>query len=402
MCRLFQRYSRFALVFLLVMSGCDFLTDRSDTEDPRDQLIGSWVIEKQVLTYLIVTDTEQTVLDPDAPAEGTMTLGGAWVDSDSPDRLLNEPLKYVRHGVRPIYGGYGPSVLFSTAPIQSLETVRTGRDEGIAVQLSDVYDDQQNIWTPDGYLEGIIETSFYQQYPGHLRIANQTLSADLLPDLPLIASPTVRLDSLPFVSNLVGSDTAFVVGTLEPATQTIPPGVETVVDTERTSTHKLDRREVTYTFTEDDSLTVAATANGSRLQLEAEWALEGDTLRIWEERDTTTVIIDFELGAEGAATGLKMRFDDPLCGSGDTTCRTFYEYAFGLAEGTLREGTGRITNDLVPKAESPASEQQALVLKREDRASACAEENTASDIFCNNRYLFQGGAPQLRPSSPVR
>jgi len=53
------------------------------------------------------------------------------------------------------------------------------------------------------------------------------------------------------------------------------------------------------------------------------------------------------------------------------------------------------TNDLVPKAESPASEQQALVLKREDRASACAEKNTASDIFCNNRYLFQGGTPQL-------
>ena len=58
--------------------GCDSLSD-ADSPSPRDRLVGTWVIEGQTETYQVVTNADQTVLDPDAEATGTMTLRGRWL-----------------------------------------------------------------------------------------------------------------------------------------------------------------------------------------------------------------------------------------------------------------------------------------------------------------------------------
>lgn len=387
-----------AVLVVLLVSGCDAFSG-SSTPGPRGRLVGEWVIERQTGTYFIETDAMQTVLDPDAAAPGSMALLGVWSDFDTPDRVLDEPLRYARHTARPVYQGHGPGLLLSTKPIQTLETVGSGEDNGFAVRLSDVYHRQQNTFKPDGFLEGIIETSYYQQYPGRLEVASETLSSDPLPTVPLTARPTISLDSLPFAPKFTGADTAYVAGTLQPRVQTIPVGVETPVDTERTPSNDLERQQITYRFTEDDSVYVSATVNGDTLRIEGEWATRHDTLRIWQETDTTTALIDFQPGVGGPASELRMTFNDPLCAEGDDDCRTFYEHTFGLEPGVLRGGTWRQINHLIPGASTAAA-------KRDARSStnhpAVCTGTDAVPPLCTRHHLLQGGAPQLRPSTELR
>jgi hypothetical protein len=356
--------------------------------------VGEWVVEGQTGTYFVETDVKQTVLDPDVRASSSMTLLGVWSDFGTPDRMLDEPLRYARHTARPVYQGHGPGILLSTEPIQTLKTVDSGEDGGFAVRLSDVYDRQQNTFEPDGFLEGIIETSYYQQYPGRLEVASETLSSDPLPTVPLTSRPTISLDSLPFAPKFAGADTAYAAGILQPQVQTIPVGVETPVDTERTPYEDLERQQITYRFTEDDSVYVSAIVNSDTLRIGGEWATRQDTLRIWQGTDTTTALIDFEPRSDGPATELEMTFNDPLCTEGDDDCRSFYEYTFGLEPGVLRGGTWRRINNLIPRSSTTTEKRN----KRSSmsRQDACIERDAALPL-CTRHHLLQGGAPQLRP-----
>ena len=385
-----------AFVLVLVASGCDTFSSGSEEDDLRDRLVGTWVIEEQVGTYLITTDAPQMILDPDVPGQGTMTLSGRWNDYNAPSRFVDEPLLYARHTARPIYQGYGPALLLSTAPIQNVESVRTGEDDGFVVQLSDVYDRQRNVFTPDGFLEGIITTSYYEQYPGRPELIPDTVLSDPLPPLPPLSRPAVQLNDLPFAQKFVGSDTVRVGGTLRPAVQTIPAGVETAVDAERTPAADLARQKITYTFTENDSVYVSAAVNGDTLRISGAWEVSRDTLRIWQGTDTTTALLDLQRGIAGPGSEWRMTFEDPLCTPDDTACRTFYEYTFGLAAGTLRSGTWRRVNDLAPN--TPSASKQ---VRTTDPGPSC-QEKSVKPALCDRTHLLRGGAPELRPPTRSR
>jgi hypothetical protein len=385
------------LVAVLV-SGCDAVSSNEDAPTLRDQLVGQWIIEHQTGTYRITSEVAQTVLDPDESADGSLTLSGRWDDA-GPHQYVDEDLHYARHGAISAHDGYRPTLLLSTAPIQNVEAVKTGKDKGFVVELRDVYDRQQNVFRPDGFLEGEIQTSYYEQYPGRPELASETLSAAPLPTPPLSAPVDVQISDLPFAHKYAGSDTIQVDGTLRLPTQTLAPDTETIVDVERTSSDRLARRRITYDFRENDSLFVSSVFDGDTLRIAGTWALRGDTLQLRGEEETEAALLTMTPGEETGKAKVYMQFDDPLCRSDDTDCFSFYEHTFGLRAGTLKGGTWRLENRLVPASESFTS--------RADRSkSICGvAPSSAADRGpgpCEARTLLRGaGAPPLMPSSPV-
>lgn len=379
--------------------GCDSFSDAS-APSPRDRLMGEWVIERQVGTYEVITNAEQTVLDPDAEATGAMTLQGGWYDRGR-SRPVDEQLQYVRHTARPIYQGDGRAILISTDPVQTFETVRHGEDEGFAVQLSDVYDIQQYVFEPDGYLEGEVVSSYYEQFPGSPNLARDALSAAPLLSAPLASSePLLTLSALPFVPPETGADTLYVDGQLRPAVQRIPSGVPTSVDVERTPRDVLDRQRITYTFTVRDSVFVTATVGGDTLRTAGTWQVEGDTLRIQQGDDTSIARVDLQPAHNGSPASLRMTFRDPLCPPDDAACRAFYEYTFGLKTGSLVRGTWGLINTLVAvptpdNASTRAARPSARPHTMAVQTCSAADPRPAS---CEAASLLRGGMRPLRPA----
>lgn len=389
----------FLITLALLAAGCDAFSDVS-APSPRDRLVGEWVIERQVGTYEVVTNAEQTVLDPDAKATGAMTLQGGWYD-DGRSRPIDEQLQYVRHTARPIYQGDGRAILISTDPVQNFETVRHGEDEGFVVQLSDVYDIQRYVFEPDGYLEGELVASYYEQYSGSPNLARDSLSAAPLPSAPLASSePRLTLPALPFIPAEDGADTLHVDGQLRPAVRHISSRVSTEVDVERTPRDVLERQRITYTFTTRDSVFVTATVDGDTLRTAGTWQVEGDTLRIQQDDDTSTARIDLQPGHDGSPASLRMAFKDPLCRPDDAACHEFYEYTFGLDDGSLVRGTWTLVNDLV---EVPTPNNASTRAARPSTPPGTVAKRTCSQVdqqlaLCEPLYLLRGGVRSLRPT----
>ena len=388
----------FILIGLMpIAAGCDTFSDASSPA-PRDRLLGTWVIERQVGAYEVVTNAEQTVLDPDAEATSTMTLQGGWHD-DGRSRPVDERLRYVRHTARPIYQGDGRAIVISTDPVQNFESVRRGEDEGFAVQLSDVYDIQQHVFEPDGYLEGEVVSSYYEQFSGSPNLAGDTLSAAPLLSAPLGSSaPLLALQALPFSSAEDGADTLYVSGTLRPAVRRIPPGVPTGIDVERTPREVLDRQRITYTFTARDSVFVRATVDGDTLRTVGTWQVDGDTLRLQQGDDTATARIDLPSGHDSSPARLRMTFTDPLCRPDDAACHTFYEYTFGLKAGSLVRGTWEFVNNLVaaPITDHAASAARPSTPPRTAAKRTCSPGDQ-QPALCEPVDLLRGGVRLLRP-----
>lgn len=300
-----------------------------------------------------------------------------------------------------MYQGTGRAILVSTDPIQRFETVQDGEDEGFAVRISDVYDTQQYAYEPDGYLEGELVSSDYQEFPGTPDLARDTLSAAPLLPAPLDSSePVLSLTALPFLPAEGGADTLYVDGQLRPTVQRIRSGVPTPVEEETTSRQVLNQRRITYTFTKQDSFFVTAVVDGDTLQTAGTWQVEGDSLRLEHEQETAVAQFDVQLGRDESSARLRTIFQEPLCSTADSECRTFYEYTFGLEVGSIDRGTWEIRNNLeaVPTTDDAANRAtRPYGRSQPTKKQACAEKHKRKTALCETPNLFRGDTPTLRP-----
>jgi len=375
-------------IFLLTLSGCDSSGPTGPT--PRDRLIGTWVIEQQDRTYSVAASEAQTVLDPNAPAAGSMTLKGTWEDVDQA-AFVDASMAYVRHEAVRTRDGYAGGYIVSTHPVETIESLSRRPDGVFAVQLSDVYDADTFVFQPDGRLEGEIWASNTDRFPGSPALTTDTASADALPRQPIGTDPELIASDLGFTPNLTGTDTLRLSGRLSPLpTQRVPVNQWTQVDVERTPQTRLVGQQVTYRFAANDSVFVSALSNGDTLRTAGTWSVEGDTLQLSEDGEITVARIDGlpDNGSQGEA--LRLVFEDPLCEPRDNDCRRFYEEQFGLANGTLHDGRTRLTNRLAPADEGRAASAAASAEKASRSASTTGSRTT----------LLQGLAPKppLRPA----
>lgn len=380
-------------IFLLTLSGCDSSGPTGPT--PRDRLVGTWVIEQQDRTYSVESSEAQTVLDPNAPASGTLTLEGTWEDVNRAE-YVDVSMSYVRHEAVRTRDGYAGGYIASTHPVETIESL-SRRPAGVfAVQLSDVYNTDTYEFQPDGRLEGEIWASDTERFPGRPGLTTDTASADALPRTPIGADPALAASNLGFTPSLSGTDTLRLSGRLELATQRVPSNQRTQVDVERTPPARLSEQQITYRFTANDSVFVSALANGDTLRTAGTWSVEGDTLRLSEDGEALTARIDGLPGDDSGGEPFQLIFEDPLCETGGDDCRRFYEEFFGLAAGTLRDGRTQLTNRLVP-----ADDDRAM-----SSASFGAGGARASSKTDSRTTLLRGFAPRsLRPASespPVR
>lgn len=376
------------MLIAALLAGCDASGPNSPT--PRDRLLGTWVIEQQDRTYSVTSTQAQTVLDPNVPASGTMTLEGTWEDVDQAT-YVDASMAYVRHAAERVYDGYAGGYIVSTHPVETIESLNQRPDGVFAVQLADVFDTDTYAFQPDGRLEGEVWASDTERFPGSPSLTTDTASADALPRQPLGAEPELIAADLGFTPNLTGTDTLRLSGRLSLLpTQRVPANQTTQVDMERTPEARLAEQQITYRFVDNDSVFVTALLRGDTLRTAGTWSVEDDTLRMLEDGEAFTARIDGLPGDGSGDEPFRFVFEDPLCESRDDDCRQYYEKQFGLADGTLRDGRTRLTNRLAPVDDDRAG----------SAASFAAEASRAASKSDSRMSLLQGFAPKpsLRPS----
>jgi len=375
-------------IFLLTLSGCDSSGPTGPT--PRDRLIGTWVIEQQDRTYSVAASEAQTVLDPNAPAAGSMTLKGTWEDVDQA-AYVDASMAYVRHAAEQVNDGYAGGYIVSTHPVETIESLNQRPDGVFAVQLADVFDTDTYAFQPDGRLEGEVWASDTERFPGSPSLTTDTASADALPRQPIGTDPELIAADLGFTPNLTGTDTLRLSGRLHQLpTQRVPANQTTQVDVERTPQARLAEQQITYRFVDNDSVFVTALLRGDTLRTAGTWSVEGDTLRFFENGEAVTARVEGLPGEGSGGEPFRFVFEDPLCEPRDDDCRQYYENQFGLADGTLRDGRTRLINRLAPADEDRAA----------TAASSAAEASRAASKSDSRMSLLQGFAPKpsLRPS----
>lgn len=381
-------------IFLLTLSGCDSSGPTGPT--PRDRLVGTWVIEQQDRTYSVESSEAQTVLDPNAPASGTLTLEGTWKDVNRAE-YVDVSMSYVRHEAVRTRDGYAGGYIASTHPVETIESLSRRPDGVFAAQLSDVYDTDTYTFQSDGRLEGEIWASDTDRFSGSPSLTTDTASADALPGQPLGADPELIASDLGFTPNLTGTDTLRLSGRLHSLpTQRVPASQRTQVDVERTPPARLAEQQITYRFANNDSVFVTALYRGDTLRTAGTWSVEGDTLRFMEYGEVMTARVDGRPGDGSEGEALQFVFEDPLCEPRGDDCRQYYEKQFGLADGTLQEGRTQLTNRL-----DPVDDDRAM-----SSASFGAGGARASSKTDSRTTLLRGFAPRsLRPapeSPPAR
>lgn len=345
----------------------------------QDRLVGTWVIEQQERTYSVESSEAQTVLDPNTPASGTMTLKGTWEDVDRADQI-DVAISYVRHEASRTPDGYAGGYIASNRPVETIDALSRRPDGVFAVQLSDVFNTDTYVFQPDGRLEGEVWASNTERFSGSPSLTTDSASADVLPQQPIGTDPEdLTASNLGFTPNLTGTDTLRLDGHLQLPTQLVPANRRTQVDIERTPAARLAEQQITYRFASNDSVFVSALSNGDTLRAVGTWSIEGDTLRLLEDGEAMNARID-GLSSDGTGGGpFRLAFDDPLCDTGDDDCRRFYEEFFGLADGTLRDGQTRLTNT--------------LARVKDDRAASATSSRTEASST---------EAPRATPKASVR
>ena len=332
-----SRLTAFLLFASLLVAGCD--TSGPSPEDrARDALIGTWSLQQQTTRYVVETDQPQTILDPDTPGTGGLSVTGNWFRGDTPVPV-DATLRYVRHAPARFFSSER-ATLYSTHPIRDRESVYVGQTPGMVLEVFPSS-------PPSGFFGALNGTSF--------PASSSLIDPGSLPRTSFLPTPLPdplqrTLPPAEFTGPATGNDTLVVAGTLTPATQSLPALTPTVVDVEPTSREWL--QSLTYRFAPNDSVRLTAQVDGRMYERTGTWRIDRDSLHLLAEGEDP-VVVPYTLDGD------QLRFSSAsrMCPQQDDDCMQQAEFLFGMRPGSLLRATNRLENrfersDVTPTATS--------------------------------------------------